>query len=329
MNIEYYGKGCFPDIPDKRDYLIEDILGAPEPFDWDKGFDIEEVIDQKIKVEDQDKSLSCVGQAWQYYLQVLEMIETGIFTDLSAKDIYSRIFYEGGGATLRDGAKLAVSRGVATEFSNPSYMNGRPPTEAFMRELVNGLEAEAKKFSAKSFATTTHNSIDFMASWIRDNNGLVSGVLGDNEGWRVADGMVRPPINKDWGHALYFGKAKLINGEKYLGFVNSWSNLWGDIGWGWLKANYFGSLFNLWTLIDNPNNNKKMKLTIDSNNDQYLVEETCKFGVSIANPEMLNEIVEHFTKLGMKLDEPVKTDMTSYFIMRGATAKMIKEFFNF
>jgi len=260
MNIEQFGKGCFPDTPDDRDYIIENILGWPEPFNWDKGFDIEEKVGM-IKVESQGKSLSCVGQAWSYYAQILEMIETGAFTDLSAKDIYSRIFFEGGGATLRDGAKLLKSRGVAKETSNPSYMNGKPPTEAFMRELIGGNENEAKKFAVKSFATTTHNSIDYMASYIRDHHGLVSGVIGDNDGWRIGrDGMVLPPTSKDWGHALYFGKAKLINGEKCLGFINSWSDEWGNYGWGWLKANYFGSLFGLWTLIDLPNNNKKMEL---------------------------------------------------------------------
>ncbi len=328
MDIENFGKGCYPDTPDDRDYIIEDILGAPTEFDWDKGFDVEEVIDHKTKIESQGKSSSCVGQAWSYYAQVLEIIETGKFTDLSAKDIYSRIFYEGGGATLRDGAKLVKNRGVAMELSNPSYMDGKPPTEAFMRELVNGLEEEAKKFSAKDFARMTHNSIDFMAGYIRDHHGLVSGVLGDNEGWRVSDGIVKPPVNKDWGHGLYFGKAKLINGVKKVGACNSWSENWGDKGWAWIGADYFGSLFNLWTLIDNPNNIKKMKLVIDGNKDQYLVDEASKFGVSIADEEMLNEITNHLAKLGQPVKEPVLTDMISYYIVHGASARKIKEFFN-
>ena len=276
MNINNFGKGCYPDVPDDRDYIIEDILGTPAEFDWDKGFDIEEVIGQKIKIEHQGKSSSCVGQAWQYYAQVLEIIETGKFIDLSAKDIYSRIFYKGGGATLRDGAKLVKNRGVATELSNPSYMNGKPPTEDYMRELVNGLEEEAKKFSAKDFASMTHNSIDYMAGYIRDHSGLVSGVLGDNAGWRVTDGIVKPPISKDWGHGIYFGKAKLINGIKKVGFANSWGLEWGDDGWGWIGADYFAYLFNLWTLIDNI---KKMQKLIGDNlnkKDLYAIGEDGK-----------------------------------------------------
>ena len=141
-SVENLGKGCLPDIKDNRDLIIEEVLGASEHFDWEQGFDIEDKVG-KLKVESQSRSSSCVGQAWSKYLEVLEIIENG-FTDLSAKDIYSRIFMPQGGARLRDGAKLAVSRGVATERSNPSYMDGKPPTEAFMREIINGLEEEAK-----------------------------------------------------------------------------------------------------------------------------------------------------------------------------------------
>ena len=73
---------------------------------------------------------------------------------------------------------------------------------------------------------------------------------------------------------------------------------------------------------------KTMILVIDKNDDQYLVEEACKFGVSIADPDMLSEIVGHFSKLGITLESPELTDMAPYFIIHGATAKKIKEFFN-
>ena len=71
-----------------------------------------------------------------------------------------------------------------------------------------------------------------------------------------------------------------------------------------------------------------MKLVIDKNDDQYLVEETCKFGVSIADPDILSEIAGHFAILGIVLESPELTDMTPYFIIHGAPAKKIKEFFN-
>ena len=270
--------GCILDTPDSRDYIIEDILGAPAKFSWDKGFDIEKEIGQKLKVETQGSSSSCVAQAFSKYLEVLEIVDKS-FTDLSAKDIYSRIYIPPrGGARLRDGAKLAVSRGVATEISNPSYMNGKPPTEKFMREKIEGLEAEAKKFQSKSYATTTHNSIDFFASYIRDHHGLVSGVLGDNDGWHSA--FVKPPKTIKWGHGIYFGRARLINGKKYLGFLNSWSKNWGNDGWGWLDEDYFGTvkykniLFNLWALLDIKQTNKNNMLKIigdKKTKQQYLL----------------------------------------------------------
>ena len=280
MDINNLGKGCIPDIPDKNDFIIEEILGSPTLFDWEKGFDIEDKVG-KIKIEAQGTSSSCVGCAWSYYLQVLEIIENKKFTDLSHKDIYSRIFQPQGGASLRDGAKIAVNRGVAKEVSNLSYEKEQPPSEAFMREIINGLEKEAEQFKSKSYATTTHNNIDFFASYIRDHHGLISGVMGDNIGWR--NEFVKPPEHLDWGHALYFGKAKTINGKKYLGFCNSWGTKWGDKGWGWLGQDYFGTvnyqnvLFNLWTLIDNINNNKimlKVLKTIDKQDNWLIVKNT-------------------------------------------------------
>ena len=111
---------------------------------------------------------------------------------------------------------------------------------------------------------------------------------------------------------------------------NSFGEQWGHNG-------YFKILFSKWDivqpyacydLLDLLDNNKKMKLAIDKNDDQYLVEETCKFGVSIANPDILSDIVGHFARLGIVLESPELTDMTPYFIIHGAPAKDIKMFFN-
>ena len=74
--------------------------------------------------------------------------------------------------------------------------------------------------------------------------------------------------------------------------------------------------------------NKNMILTIDKNNDQYLVEESSKFAVSIADEKMLEKITSHFVKNGIELEAPALTNMKEYLIIRGATKKELKEFFN-
>ena len=74
---------------------------------------------------------------------------------------------------------------------------------------------------------------------------------------------------------------------------------------------------------------KKMKLKIDSNNDLYIVEDSCKFGWSIPEDKIaLPEVKTHFERLGMKLEKPELFDPTSYFIIHGSTKGQIREFFN-
>ena len=77
-----------------------------------------------------------------------------------------------------------------------------------------------------------------------------------------------------------------------------------------------------------PINNKKMFLTIDSDKNQYLVDEISKFAVSIADEKMLEEITSHFAKSGIELEKPALTDMLGYLVIRGATAFRWKEFLN-
>lgn len=122
IDVSQFGKGAVEDLsPDPRNFKYESLVMAAAliPFDWNKGFSVEERAG-KLKVDHQNGSSSCVAQAWSKYQEVLEAIE-GIKVDLSAKDIYSRIFQPQGGAYIMDGAKLLVNRGVVKESINPSY----------------------------------------------------------------------------------------------------------------------------------------------------------------------------------------------------------------
>jgi len=66
------GKGAVrEDIPDPRDYQWgKDVGMATIPFDWDKGYDVEEEVSKvlgvpfKLPVKNQNGSSSCGGQAW-------------------------------------------------------------------------------------------------------------------------------------------------------------------------------------------------------------------------------------------------------------------------
>lgn len=259
-NIETIGKGAIPREWDERNIIFSEIPAGAGFFDWKKGFDLSE--QTPLKIENQNGSLSCVGQAWAKYAEVLEHLETKRFKDLSARFIYSRIYVPSGGAYIYKGAKVLAEIGTSSELTTPSYENGNPPSENFMRQIDERPEtlSEAAIQRVKSHAYL-NPSINEFALAIQNQNGLVTGFIGANEGWGSA--FIRPPRQSEptWGHAVYCVGAKLIEGKKYIKFINSWGKEWGENGYGYVGEDYFSSgyVFNAITLVDLPNDWQKEK----------------------------------------------------------------------
>jgi hypothetical protein len=119
-------------------------------------------------------------------------------------------------------------------------------------------EAAIQRVKSHAYVSS---SIDEFALAIRNQNGLVTGFIGSHEGWGSA--FVRPPKEgeRQWGHAVYCVGAKLIEGKKYIKFINSWGKEWGENGYGYAGEDYFtsGKVFNAITLVDLPNDWQKEK----------------------------------------------------------------------
>lgn len=248
-----FGKGAVVDTIDKRDYDWSEIGGA-KPFDWEKGFDIEQKLGFTIPVKDQNGSLSCGGQAWAYYMQVLEAIETGSFEERSAKYIYAQTNLPGGGSAGRDNCDVCIKQGVAIESLCPSYEANMPPNEQFMiksSDITDDAKTNAKLAKSKLYANV-RNDIESFATAIEANNGLIMLITGENNGtWTSV--FPQPPASTNyqnmWNHWLYIGKAKLINGKKYIGVLNSWGAGVGENGWQWISEDYFQKyIYYGWTL---------------------------------------------------------------------------------
>lgn len=250
-----FGTGALQDPTDYRDRLYDGIAFGAAPFDWNQGYDIEKKINTVIPFKNQDGSSSCVGQAWSYYIGVLDAIETSAYTDISAKAVYSQIALSQGGAYIREGGKLTVDWGAVIEILVSSYENGNPPSEPFMKDLSwknDQISQTAKKLCSKEFRMIQGITIDIVAQGIRDNFGVVGGVLGSNNGsWNTLEPK---PGAKDWGHALFFGKAGLDEKGKYIATPNSWGNRFNG-QWQKLREDWFTNeyMFNPWLLIDQPN----------------------------------------------------------------------------
>lgn len=194
---------------------------------------------------------NCGGQAWSKYGSVLEYLKTRTYEERSAKFIYSQIFYPAGGSTGRDNCKIATKKGFCLESIVPSYENGKPPSEAFMRR-INDLTAEAFS-NALGFKTTSFYSlkknIEDVAAAISTGYGCVIGINGKNNGtWHSQ--FPKPDKNHEWGHWVYAGKAKMIDGKRYIGILNSWGYI-GDNGWQWISEDFFtqGLIIEGWVII--------------------------------------------------------------------------------
>lgn len=238
-----FGHGAIPKPLDLRDHKLG---GASLPFDWSQGYDIETtlgaVLNQSFAAptKNQGQSSSCGGQAGSYLEASLKVLGIGSFSEKSARNIYSQIFYPDGGTTLRDIFNIIVNKGVASEALVVSYENGNPPSEPFMRDTSKNLATDATSSKATGYAFV-HPDIDSVAQAVRDNHGAIILIEGqDNGTW--SSPFPKPPQTDQWAHFLFCGKAKLINGKKYIGVHNSWGNI-GENGWQWISEDYFNSGF--------------------------------------------------------------------------------------
>jgi len=280
-----YGTGAIPDPKDARDLVYDSMaLGAPQ-IDWEKGYDIEKQAKIIIPFKNQDGSSSCVGQAWSYYVAVLNAIEVGKYDEASAKAFYSQFFLPGGGAYLRNGGKLAVNWGAVTEKTVPSYNNGDPPSESFITDKSwknPQVDKLAQTLQAKEYRTiSSQNNMDIFAAAIRDNFGVVGGVYGSNNGtWNNYE--PKPPTASDqkWGHALFFGKFGMDSKGKFIATPNSWGGRKKTTNypdaWQKLREDYFttGNMFNPWTLTDKPNftMSPETEALIKKNEKNFVIE---------------------------------------------------------
>lgn len=263
MNIK---SGAVRDIPDNRDYQWSEIGKSSTPFNWIQGFDVEDKLGFKIPVKNQGGSYSCGGQAFAYYAQVLEALNTKTFEERSAKFLYSQCWLTEGGSRGRDICKILVSQGSAKEAFFPSYYTDKTPLrEEDYRDtslLNNVIRQDAKSTLALSYVNVSPIDIEIVAQAIRDNNGCVIGVTGENNGTWMKE-FPKPPTKNSWNHWVYACKAKLIKGKKYIGIINSWGEDCGNKGIQWIGEDYFTAstdypaVWQVWTIVLKEVNEKR------------------------------------------------------------------------
>ncbi len=254
-----YGHGAIKYVPQKKDFSYHNIAMASQPMDWNTGYDVENELaivltipNFKIPVKNQWSSYSCGGQAGAYKSEVSNAFAYKIFTEESAKFIYAPIHVNGGGSGAQDICKRCNVVGVSSETLCPSYQNGNS-TEPFMeasQDITPLAISNASLSRSSNYAFYQPKDIETIACAIRDNQGVVCGLDGSNNGSWLSN-MPQPPRSGEdtWSHWLYFGKVRMFNGKKQLGFLNSWGTSAGDMGWQWIGEEYLPFIWCMFTEI--------------------------------------------------------------------------------
>lgn len=250
IDISTKGKGAIHDKTDLRDYRF-DVVGAavqtPPVFS---------LRDKIIAIKDQGATLSCGGQAFSYYAEVLTQLRDGKPTKLSAKDPYCNVFIPGQGSAARDLLGFLTNHGIATESNVPSYDNGQVPSEKFMEDTTQSsvptTRQEAFQQLFHNYVSFTSTNIDQVKQAIYTGNGAVICVGGNNPCWTTANGVLEVPQTIDWHHFIYL--IGWDDTKKQFEFVNSWGTDWGDKGFGWMPYGYLqaGWGSSEWTMIEVP-----------------------------------------------------------------------------
>lgn len=312
MNINNIKSGAVRDKYDKRDYVYEKTLGAGEVMtrkDWEDGYNIEDILGIKLPPSNQFSSSSCVGQAYSKYAAVLNFIETGKWDEQSAKAVYSQITLGyNKGAFLRDGASHIVDWGSVFETIVKSYKKDGTTDEEFMIDkswITPEIIKIAKVLQAKRYYSIKGVGIDIFAKAIKDGNGIVAGVEGTNNGtWNSifpTPPTLKTPQKDLWGHAIYFGKFRIKDGKKQVGFLNSWGNI-GENGWQWLGEEWFDNsnrfIFNPWVLIDKKNKKENMS-------NVKIIKDSESSSVGVWIPALSEEVLKSYC-LNFGIEVPKK-----------------------
>lgn len=232
MDSELYipSTGLVQDPVDNRDLPYAALVGTQqEGIDWKKGYNVYDALKMKRLVMDQGPSYSCVGQATAEHARAVWFkITGGQNIEFSRKFIYSNISLGYGvGANLRDGVKFFSEFGSCREESLPSYQDLKPPSESYMVSKASNtpaLFAEALPFDQFNYRMIPGGTTDInlFAHAIQNNQGMVGGFTGTNEGWM--NPMIRVPRNGEakWGHAIFLAGFGMYQDKKCLFTPNSW-----------------------------------------------------------------------------------------------------------
>lgn len=225
--------------------LLRKKLGkAGIPFNWSLGVD--NITRFNIPIKNQGTSDSCAGQAGAYAMAIANAVISGTYTDISAKSIYSIIFYPGGGSTEGSIQNIFQKDGALLESELPSYPNTEQNLEDVSWRTADNIK---KALTRAGFGKplTVSISLESFAEAIRDYGFVIMQINGtDNGSWLSPNPkppMIGTPENEIWSHFMCNGRAdtKFVPGMQSSVATQSWGAGVGLEGLQAFTKDYFDS----------------------------------------------------------------------------------------
>ena len=257
---------------------------ASVPFDWSVGHN--SISKFNIPIKDQGTSGSCGGQAGSYAMAILKALLSGEYNEISARSIYSIIFYPQGGTTTTSIENVFLRDGAMPEVQVPSYPNSEQWLEDTTWRTADYIKQALANDGYKSISV--HRDINSVAEAIRDYGVVilqVDGQNGNTPDWLSVNPC--PPnsnnSNPTWSHFVCAVSAQLVNGVPTITFLNSWGNSVGASG----AQNFTQSYFDAGGIVDafcfiTPPPVAPQSLTNDANNVVLTPQESNFFSALIA-----------------------------------------------
>lgn len=249
---DYYGLGAIKDKKDRRDYCVEDILGAA--VELPNEYSVAEI----DEIDNQHHIPDCVARATTKAKEPQECI------DLSARDLYSRCKESDGnldwGTSFRTAQMAMQDWGVAeerlvksdTDLSVLDYIT----VSRNLKIIENAAEHKNSSYYSIGKKLKQNDYFeDVRQAMFQFKARAVSGCQ-----WFTSYNKLSAPfiIDKPFGylqggHAWYINGWKQHNGETVLVAVNSFGDGWGDKGKFYIRKDWFNKhAYFGWINIDLP-----------------------------------------------------------------------------
>jgi C1A family cysteine protease len=259
----------YPSPPDERDRIVKSSAISPPRLS--SSVDLSSFC---TKVKDQGSVGSCTAFSTVGALEFLHKK----FGGLQGENMFSERFTyyatrvnvlnwkaeEDSGAYIRDAIKSVVKYGSCLENSFPynGDWKGIPSIENY-KEALNYQALSYAKFETGNSPSERKLLISTIKAGLNSGFPIVAGFTCYSNIWSGEKGVIPLKNNQIIG-----GHAILIVGyddhTSMFKFKNSWTESWGDKGYGYLPYDYYfnGDMFDLWSVYKTENNQYGIGLDI-------------------------------------------------------------------